>query len=59
MSVTLAFAGISGLVASNVRQRTREIGLRMAVGTDRGRVLRLVMSQGFGVTLMGLGVGCC
>jgi predicted permease len=57
MSVTLAFAGIYGLVASNVSQRTREIGLRMAVGADRGRVLKLVMSQGFRVTLIGLGLG--
>jgi ABC-type antimicrobial peptide transport system permease subunit len=57
MSVTLAFAGIYGLVASNVSQRTREIGLRMAVGADRGRVLGLVMRQGFRVTLIGLGLG--
>ena len=35
MSVTLAFVGIYGLVSSNVSQRTREIGIRMAVGADR------------------------
>jgi ABC-type antimicrobial peptide transport system permease subunit len=57
MSVTLSFAGIYGLVASNVAQRTREIGLRMAVGADRRRVIRMVMGQAFRVTLVGLGVG--
>jgi ABC-type antimicrobial peptide transport system permease subunit len=57
MSVTLVFAGIYALVASNVSQRTREIGLRMAVGADRRRVLRLVLGQAFRVTLVGLGLG--
>ena len=57
MSVTLAFAGMYGLVASNVSQRTREIGLRMAVGADRRRVLRLVLGQAFRVTLIGLTLG--
>jgi ABC-type antimicrobial peptide transport system permease subunit len=57
MSVTLAFAGIYGLVASSVAQRTREIGLRMAVGADRRRVLRMVLGQAFRVTLVGLVVG--
>jgi putative ABC transport system permease protein len=57
MSVTLAFAGIYGLVASNVAQRTREIGLRMAVGADRRRVIRMVLGQAFRVTLIGLAMG--
>ena len=57
MSVTLAFAGIYGLVASNVSQRTREIGLRMAVGADRARVLGMVLGQGVRVTLIGLALG--
>ena len=57
MSVTLAFAGIYGLVASNVALRTREIGLRMAVGADRRRVIRMVLSQALRVTLVGLVVG--
>lgn len=57
MSVTLAFAGMYGLVASNVSQRTREIGLRMAVGADRSRVLRMVLGQAFRVTLIGLTLG--
>jgi putative ABC transport system permease protein len=57
MSLTLVFAGIYALVASNVSQRTREIGLRMAVGADRRRVLRLVLGQAFRVTLVGLVLG--
>jgi len=57
MSVTLAFGGIYGLVASNVSQRTREIGLRIAVGADRRRVLRMVLGQAFRVTLIGLALG--
>jgi predicted permease len=57
MSVTLAFAGIYGLVASNVSRRAREIGIRMAVGANRARVLRMVLGQGMRVTLIGLGVG--
>jgi predicted permease len=57
MSVTLAFAGIYGLVASNVSQRAREIGIRMAVGADRRRVLRMVLGQGLRVTVIGLSLG--
>jgi putative ABC transport system permease protein len=57
MSLTLAFGGIYGLVASNVSQRTREIGLRMAVGADQRTVLRMVLGQAFRVTLIGLVLG--
>ena len=57
MSVTLAFAGLYGLVASNVSQRTREIGIRMALGANRGRVLKMVLGDGMRVTLIGLGLG--
>jgi predicted permease len=57
MSVTLAFVGLYGLVASNVSQRTREIGIRMAVGATQGRVLRMVLGQGLFVTAIGLSLG--
>jgi predicted permease len=57
MSVTLAFAGLYGLVASNVSQRTREIGIRMAIGADRGKVLRMVVGHGLRLALIGLVVG--
>ncbi len=57
MSVTLAFVGLYGLVASSVSQRTREIGIRMAVGADQRRVLRMVLGQGLRVTVIGVGLG--
>jgi putative ABC transport system permease protein len=57
MSATLAFTGLYGLVSSNVSQRTREIGIRMAIGADRRRVLKMVLGQGLRVTLIGLGLG--
>ena len=57
MSLTLAFVGLYGLVASNVSRRTREIGIRMAVGADRGRVLKMVLGQALRVTVIGLGLG--
>jgi putative ABC transport system permease protein len=57
MSLTLAFAGLYGLVSSSVSQRTREIGVRMAIGADRGRVLRMVLAQGALTTVIGLVLG--
>jgi putative ABC transport system permease protein len=57
MSLTLAFAGLYGLVSSSVSQRTREIGIRMAIGADRRSVLRMVLAQGAFTTVIGLGLG--
>jgi predicted permease len=51
----LALAGLYGLIAYNVNRRTREIGIRMAIGAGRGDVLRLVMRQG--LVLVGIGMG--
>ena len=49
----LAIAGLYGLVAFNVSRRTREIGIRMALGAGRSDVLRLVMGKG--LVLVGIG----
>ena len=53
MGLVLAIAGLYGLVAYNVSRRTREIGIRMAIGAGPSDVLRLVMGKG--LTLVGLG----
>jgi putative ABC transport system permease protein len=54
VSVLLAAIGLYGVVSYGVAQRTREVGLRVALGAQRGDVLRLVLSSGF--SLVGLGV---
>ena len=57
MGLLLALTGLYGLVAYAASRRTREIGIRMAIGADRGEVLRLVLRQGLGLALAGLIVG--
>jgi ABC-type antimicrobial peptide transport system permease subunit len=44
-------------VASNVSQRTREIGIRMAIGADRSKVLRMVVGHGLRLAIIGIIVG--
>jgi predicted permease len=53
----LAGVGLFGLMSYAVVQRRREIGIRMALGADRGRVVRDVVHDGLAVTLAGLAVG--
>jgi ABC-type antimicrobial peptide transport system permease subunit len=53
----LAGAGIYGVIAYLVTLRTREFGIRMALGADTGRILSLVMSRGARLTALGLATG--
>jgi putative ABC transport system permease protein len=56
-AMTLAIAGIYGVVAFTVSRRTREIGIRLALGSEPAGVQRLVVWQGFRLALVGLVLG--
>jgi macrolide transport system ATP-binding/permease protein len=57
LSLLLAVIGIYGVMAYAVNQRTREIGLRIALGASPGGVLQMVVWQGLRLTILGVGVG--
>jgi putative ABC transport system permease protein len=57
VALTLAAVGISGVVGFSVSQRTREIGIRMALGARSGSVIRLVLNRSLAAALIGVGAG--
>ena len=57
MGLGLSIVGLYGLVAYAASRRTREIGIRMAIGATRPTVLRMVLRQGIMLALVGLVVG--
>jgi macrolide transport system ATP-binding/permease protein len=57
MGLLLAIVGLYGLVAYSVSRRTREIGIRMALGADRMKVVRMVLKQGLQLGAAGVAAG--
>jgi len=56
-ALLMAVAGVHGVIEYSVMQRTHEIGIRMALGAQRGEVVQMVIRQGMGIAVLGIVVG--
>ncbi len=57
MGLVLAVVGLYGLISYSVSRRSREIGIRMAIGADRPKVIRMILGQGLVLSSIGVGIG--
>src|SRR4029078_7548188 len=57
VALLLAALGLHAVVAFSVGQRTREIGVRVALGAQKSDIMRLVVGQGTGMALVGVVIG--
>ena len=59
VALMLAAIGIYGVLSGNVAERTREIGVRAALGASRGNILALILRDGMRLTAFGIAIGLC
>ena len=57
LGLALAAVGIYGVMAYSVAQRQRELGIRVALGANRPRVVKLVLKEGLSLAVIGIGIG--
>jgi len=57
LALVLSCVGVYGVMAFLVQEQTHEIGVRMALGAQRDRVLTMILRRGLGTTLIGLAIG--
>jgi putative ABC transport system permease protein len=57
LALILAIVGLYGLISYSVSQRTREVGIRVALGAQPRDVIRLIVGEGARLTLIGIGAG--
>jgi putative ABC transport system permease protein len=57
LALALALVGVYGIMAYSVSERTHEVGIRMALGAERGDVLQMVLMKGVLITALGVAVG--
>jgi predicted permease len=57
LAIFLAAVGVYGVLSYSISQRTREIGVRIALGAQRGRVLRMAVGEGMKLALVGTAIG--
>src|SRR4029434_5060656 len=57
LALVLASVGLYGVMALTVTQRTRELGIRMALGAERTNIFKLVLGQGMSLMAIGIGIG--